>query len=53
MEHQQNLTKFDLAFIVLVAPTNDITDLKPLMPAVNEALRTIKPGEIKYIETGS
>jgi predicted nuclease of predicted toxin-antitoxin system len=25
MEHQQNLKKFDLAFVVLVAPTNDRT----------------------------
>ncbi len=31
MERQQNLKHFDLAFIVLVAPTNDIADLKPLM----------------------
>ncbi len=53
MEHQQNLQKFDLAFVVLVAPTNDIEDLKPLMSAANEALKTIKAGEIKYIETNS
>ena len=50
MEHQQNLSKFNLAFVVLVAPTNDIEDLKPLMPAANEALKIIKAGEIKYIE---
>ena len=50
MEHQQNLTKIDLAFIVLVALTNDIDDLKPLMPAANEALQTIKAGEIRYID---
>jgi predicted nuclease of predicted toxin-antitoxin system len=49
MEHQQNLNKFDVAFIVLVAPTNDIEDLKPLMPAVNKVLETIKAGEIEYI----
>ena len=49
MEHQQNLTKIDLAFVVLVAPTNDIEDLKPLMPAANKALQIIKPGEIVYI----
>lgn len=49
MEHQQNLNKFDLAFIVLVAPTNDIDDLKPLIPAVNEVLQTIKAGEVEYI----
>lgn len=50
MEHQQTLSKFDLAFIVLVVPTNDILDLKPLMPAANKTLKTIKTGEIKYVE---
>ncbi len=49
MQHQQNLSKFDLAFLVLISPTNDIEDLKPLMPAVNETLKTIQTGEIKYI----
>lgn len=50
IEHQQNLKQFDLAFIVLVAPTNDINDLKPLMPAVNASLRNVGPGEIISIE---
>ena len=49
LEDQQNLKKFDLAFVVLVALTNDIEDLKPLMPAANAAMRTIQPGEIQYI----
>ncbi len=53
MEHQQVLSRFDLAFVVLVALTNDIADLKPLMPAANEALKTIKTGEIVYIEASS
>lgn len=53
LEHQQNLKKFDLAFVVLVALTNDIEDLKPLMPAANEAMRTIQPGEIRYIAARS
>jgi hypothetical protein len=52
IEHQENLKQFDLAIVVLVAPTNDIADLKPLMPAINEVLKTIKPGEIAYVETG-
>lgn len=50
IEHQQNLKQFDLAFIVLVAPTNDINDLKPLMPAVNASLKNVGPGEIISIE---
>ena len=49
MEHQQNLKQFDLAFVVLVAPTNDINDLRPLMPSVIAALDTITPGGIVYI----
>ena len=51
LEHQQNLRKFDLAIIVLIAPTNDIEDLKPLMPTVNKALKTIEAGEIEYISS--
>ncbi|MGI8494095.1 MAG: DUF5615 family PIN-like protein [Pyrinomonadaceae bacterium] len=53
MEHQQTLSKFNLAFVVLVAPTNDIADLQPLMTAANEALKIIKAGEIKYIKASS
>jgi len=49
LEHQQNLKQVDLAFIVLVALTNDIEDLKPLMPAANEVMRTIGAREVKYI----
>jgi hypothetical protein len=53
LEHQQNLKQFDLAVVVLVALTNDIEDLKPLMPAANEAMKTIGSREIKYIKGGS
>jgi predicted nuclease of predicted toxin-antitoxin system len=53
LESQQNLKQFDLAFIVLVAYTNDIEDLKPLMPAANEVIKTIQPGVIDYIRVSS
>jgi predicted nuclease of predicted toxin-antitoxin system len=49
MEHQQHLKQFDLAYIVLAAPTNDINDLRPLVPAVNVALATISAGDIRYV----
>lgn len=49
MEHQQHLKQFDLAYVVLAAPTNDIDDLRPLMPAVIAALDTIVVGDIVYI----
>jgi len=53
LEHQQNLKQFDLAVVVLVAFTNDIEDLRPLMPAVNEAISIIGSGEIRYVEAAS
>ncbi len=49
LEHQQNLKKLDLAIVVLVASTNDIEDLIPLMPAVNDALSNVRAGELIYI----
>jgi len=39
-----------LAVVVLVAPTNDVEDLKPLMPAANDVLKKISAGEIVYIK---
>ena len=53
LEYKQNLKNFQLGIIVLVACTNDIEDLKPLMPAANEALKAIGAGEIVYIEATS
>ncbi len=50
LQYQQNLAAFDVAVIVLVAPTNDIEDLKPLMNSVNEAINMIRPSEVRYIE---
>ena len=50
LEHQQNLKRFDLAVVILVAGTNDIEDLKPLMPDANQAIRMISAREIKYIK---
>jgi hypothetical protein len=51
LEYQQNLAAFDLAVIVMVAPTNDIEDLRPLMDAVNKTILRIKPTEVKYVGT--
>ena len=53
LEYQQNLKSFILAVIVVAADTNDIEDLRPLMPAANEALKTIRAGEIVRIEAAS
>ena len=42
---QQNLPLFDMAVVVLHAPTNRLEDLLPLVPKLLQALTTAKRGE--------
>jgi hypothetical protein len=44
VEYQQNLVGLDLAIIVMVATSNDIGDLRPLMPRLRETLNSVSPG---------
>ena len=46
LQHQQNLSRFDLGVIVLVAYKNRLVDYLPLVPEIREALRTIRSGEV-------
>ncbi len=44
LRHQQNLSGLDLAVVVLVAPSNRIKDMLPLVPALLAALPTCSKG---------
>jgi hypothetical protein len=46
IEHQQNPVGLALAIIVMVATSNDIEDLRPLMPRVRETLSSAFPGTV-------
>ncbi|HEX6292144.1 MAG TPA: DUF5615 family PIN-like protein [Herpetosiphonaceae bacterium] len=46
LRYQQHLAYGDVGVMVLVAPTNRIEALHPLMPRVNQILPTIKAGEV-------
>jgi len=50
VEYQQNPLGLDLAIVVMVAATNDIDDLRPLMPRVRETLSSASPGTIVKIQ---
>lgn len=50
LRHQQNLLQAGVAIIVLVASSNRLPDLVPLMPKARSVLTTIAPG--KVIEVG-
>lgn len=50
VEYQQNLRGLDLAIVVMVAATNDIDNLRPLMPRVRQTLNSISPGTIVKVQ---
>ncbi len=44
--HQQNLSALPIAIVVLVAPTNRIEYLRPLIPALLRTLQTLAPRQL-------
>ncbi len=46
LRYQQNLQQAGVAVVVMVAPSNRLPDLVPLIPSVCSALMTIAPGEV-------
>lgn len=50
LRYQQNLPQAGVAVVVLVAPSNKLSDLPPLMPNARSMLDTVAPGEV--IEVG-
>ncbi len=49
LRYQQNLSGRRLAVVQLDALSNDINDMLPLIPYVNEALKTIRPGDFVVV----
>ena len=48
--YQQNLGRRRISMLILCAPTNRLTDLKPLIPAALRALEAVIPGQVVRIE---
>ena len=46
LSFQQNLSKFDIAILVLRAQTNKLEDLRPLVPKILKKLPTITPNKL-------
>lgn len=47
--YQQNLAKAPLAVVVLVARSNRLYDLLPLIPALQAAIARAKSGEVHHV----
>ena len=48
--YHQNIDEGDVAVVVLAAKTNDVDDLRPMVPELLDRLRTLKRGEVLRIE---
>lgn len=49
LRHQQNVARFHVAVLVLRAPSNDMSDLRPLVPAALAALLSLTAGTVVEI----
>ena len=49
IEYQQNLPGLRISVVVMVAPSNDVDDLRPLLPGVEQSLAGVRPGEITRV----
>ena len=49
LRHQQNLSAFDIAVVLLEAKTNTLADLRPLMPEVLEVLPNAPKGRATVV----
>ena len=46
IEYQQNLSGLSICVVVMMASSNDVDDLRPVLPGVEQALASVRPGEI-------
>jgi hypothetical protein len=51
LRYQQNLPSIPISVIGLIAKSNRIQALVPLLPQLREALASIRPGELLHIST--
>lgn len=51
LRYQQNARDLQVAVVVLVAPTNKLDDLVPLMPTARTMLGSLQPGVVVEVES--
>lgn len=49
IEHQQNLSKYNIGVILISARSNRIQNIQPAMLRVNEVLRKVQPGQVLHV----
>ena len=51
VQYQQNLAGLRISIVVMAARSNDVDDLRPLVPKVLTALETLQAGQVVLIAT--
>ncbi len=46
LEHQQNLSAFNIGIVLILARSNQRGEVVPIMSEVNRAVRNVKPGTL-------
>lgn len=49
IEYQQNLSTLPFGVLVLRAPSNRLIHLRPLLPAILDALTALVPGQLRHV----
>jgi hypothetical protein len=49
IEYQQNRSGLTISVVVMLATSNDVDDLRPLLPGVEQALGDLRAGEISRV----
>ena len=47
MPVEQDLSRYQIGLVLVRAPSNRIESLRPLVPAIEEALRAVRPGTVQ------
>jgi hypothetical protein len=50
LQFQQNLLESKIAILLLIVPDNSIDSILPLLPRIESALASVRPGEFRIIE---
>jgi predicted nuclease of predicted toxin-antitoxin system len=49
LEYEQNLVNLPIAVVVLAAASNDLDDIRPLLPALLIALTQLRPKQVTHV----
>ena len=50
MRYQQNVGQLDIGIVVIEVPDTRLIHLRPLVPALHDAIERVKPGEVIVVK---